>query len=441
MKSHPTWDTEYFDEAEVAPAEQLERQRWQRIPRILNHALRHLPFYRERLLAAGFRPGKIRGADEFAALVPSFRKSDLIDAIVQGGRAETGIEALAGQRVTNIVMTSGTLGFNTFAFLTASDLRGGNLRNALRELWLMKVRPGMRVLTLSPAWHILALLDSLALSRIGAVPIAPWGTFVPRFTPNFLDAVQRLRPQHMLVTAPILRAMLAECQRMSGSPRELFASVRYVACAGEALSPAFRQEVIEAMELEDLFERGGSSDGMFGGGECFAHRGHHIFADLHYIEIIDPRTGQTLPPGRRGSAVVTNLTLGRSVYIRFDTEDLAEVRQGDCPCGRTHPVIEMYGRLADCALLDDRIIAPYDVRCVMDGLPQLRGQPFTLERLQGQEGIRVTPAGSASVDQAVLTQLRDRLQDQLRVPVVLADGRAQPTGWKGQVMRRELSQR
>jgi len=253
--------------------------------------------------------------------------------------------------------------------------------------------------------------------------------------------VQRLRPQHVLVTAPILRAMLAECQRRGQSPREVFAGVRYVACAGEALSPAFRQEVIQAMDLEDLFERGGSSDGMFGGGECFAHRGHHIFADLHYIEIVDPRTGQTLPPGHRGSAVVTNLTLGRSVYIRFDTEDLAEIREGDCPCGRTHPVVEMYGRLADCALLDDKIIAPYDVRCVMDSLPQLRGEPFTMEGLPDRKGVRVILARSAAVDQAVLTHLRDRLQGQFQVPVVLADGQAQLTGWKGQVMRRQVSQR
>src|SRR3990172_2795132 len=222
MRSYPTSDGEYFDEAEVAPAEQLERRRWDRISHVLRYAVRHLPFYTERLLAGGYRPGRISGAEEFAALVPSFHKSDLIDAIAQGGRAEAGIEALAGRRVTNIVMTSGTLGFNTFAFLTASDLRGGNLRNALRELWLVKVRPGMRVLTLSPAWHILALLDSLALSRIGAVPVAPWGTFVPRFAANFLDAVQRLRPEHMLVTAPILRAMLAECQRRGQSPREVF---------------------------------------------------------------------------------------------------------------------------------------------------------------------------------------------------------------------------
>lgn len=426
---------EYFDPAEVAPPRELERQRWRRISRVVHYAFRHLPFYRQRWLAAGFRPGPIRDPREFAERVPPFRKADLIDAIAGAGRAEAGIEATGGRPVTNIVMTSGTLGFNTFAFLTAADLRGANGRNALRELWMMKVRPGIRVLTLSPAWHVLALLDSIALERIGAVPVSPWGTFMPRFAPNFLDAVERLSPEHMLVTAPILRAMLAECDRQGRDPRQVFASVRYVGCAGEAVSPAFRQEVTERLGLEDFFERGGSSDGMFGGGECFAHRGHHIFADLHYIEVVDPRTGEPLPPGRRGSAVVTNLSLGRSLYIRFDTEDLAELRDGECPCGRTHPVLELYGRLADSAVVGERIIAPYDVRCVVDSLSPLRGEPFTLEA-QG-EGIRVTLLRPGPLPPSALEELESRLRAELSLPATVAAGPERPTGWKGQVMAQQ----
>ena len=105
---------------------------------------------------------------------------------------------------------------------------------------------------------------------------------------------------------------------------------------------------------------------MFGGGECHAHRGHHVSADVHCVEIVDPKTGLPLGAGRRGTAVVTNLSLGKSVYIRFDTEDVAEIIPGDCPCGSTHPVVEFYGRLADSVVLPDRIITPADVRGALD---------------------------------------------------------------------------
>jgi phenylacetate-CoA ligase len=439
MRARPAAHREHFDEAETAPPQQLEQRRWQRISRVLAH-VGHLPFYRDRFHNASLRPGPVRGPEEFAARVPTFRKADLVAAISQRGQAEAGIEALQGRRPCNIVMTSGTLGFNTFAFLTPSDLRGGNWRNAVRELWMVKVRPGMRVLTLSPAWHILALLDSLALSHIRAVPVCPWGTFVPRFSRNFLEAVRYLQPEHMLVTTPILRAMLAECRRAGTRARDVFRSVRYVACAGEAVSPAFRQEVIQTMGLEDFFERGGSSDGMFGGGECFAHRGHHIFADLHYIEIIDPKTGKVLPPGQRGSAVVTNLTLGRSVYVRFDTEDVAEVREGDCPCGRTHPVVELYGRLAESVLLAGRIIAPYDVRCVVDTFPEIRGEPFAMEPLPEGDGLRVAFTLPARDEGPIASALAARLSQQLGARVVVDTAGSQTMGWKGQVMRGQRGQ-
>jgi len=432
--SRPDPDREFFDDAETMPPAQFEAARWARLTRVLAYAGARLPFYQRAFAAAGYRPEAVRSAEEFAARVPRIRKGDIIGAIKQGGSAACGIEALGRRRVSNVVMTSGTHGFNTFAFLTPADLRGGNLRNETRQLWMAKVRPGMRVLTLSPAWHVLALLDTRALTEIGAHVVVPWGTFAPRFSANFVDAVRRLQPEHILLTAPVLRGMLEECERLGLTPREVFASVRYVACAGEGLSPAFRRHVIAEMGLDDLFERGGSSDGMFGGGECWAHRGHHVFADLHYIEIVDPRTGALLPPGRRGSAVVTNLTLGRSVYVRFDTEDVAEIVPGECPCGRTHPVLELYGRLADSVVLEDRIIAPFDVRCCLDEFPELLGQPFRMEPVAG--GLRVRLDAGSVTDPPLLEQVAAVIEDRLGTAAIVEAGESVAVGWKGQTLRR-----
>ena len=424
-----TADREFYDDGECRPPAELERRRWQRISRLLRYAHDNLPFYRQAFAAAGYAPGPIRCADEFAAKIPRTRKADLIAATRAPGSARVGIEAIGRNRVSCVVMTSGTLGFNTFAFLTAADLNAGNLRNAARELWLAKVRPGMRVLTLSPAWHALALLDTRAITAIGAQPITPWGTFAPRFSANFLDAVARFRPEHMLVTVPALRAILEECERQRLAPRAIFRSVRYVATAGEALSPAFRRHVIRELGLDDLFERGGSSDGMFGGSECWAHRGHHIFADLHYIEVVDPQTGRPLPPGRRGSAVVTNLTRDRSVYVRFDTEDVAEIVGGDCPCGRTHPLVELYGRLSDSVRLPGRIVAPADVRACLDELPPLMGRSFRLEPLE-RDGVSVRLAeaalrpfaGAGDVTETLRDRLTQALQRRIGVRVSVVGG-------------------
>lgn len=390
----PPPEQELFDAGEALTPQAMASFQLRTLNRALARAAA-LPFYARVFSEAGYTPGPVASFEQYASLVPSVRKIDIAEAVRSGNSAWTGMEALGRHRLSNVVMTSGTLGFNTFAFLTRADLMGGSLRNALRELWSMKVRPGMRVLSLSPAWHALALLDCRAISAIGAELIVPWGTFAPRFVPNFIEAVRRHRPQYLILTAPVLRGIIDECDRLLEDARETFASVRYVACAGESLSPAYRRHVIESLGLDDLYERGGSSDGMFGGGECFAHRGHHISADLHYIEIIDPRTGALRPAGQRGTVLVTNLRGNRSVYVRFNSEDVAEVVPGPCPCGRTDPVIELYGRLSDSIVFEDRIVAPADIRAILDTFPELMARPFSVERANGAE-VKVKIAVGAS---------------------------------------------
>jgi phenylacetate-CoA ligase len=435
MPRPPDARARYHDPGETEDPGVLERERWKRVTEAVSHAYRTLAFYRERFDRQGFVPSGVDDPATFAARVPLTRKQDLVAATRTRGTASIGIEALDGARTSNIVMTSGTGGFNTFAALTRDDLTGANLLGQARELWMIGVRPGMRVVTMSPAWHILALVESEALTHLGARPVVPWGTYLPRFAPHVLDAILAHRPEHVLATVPVFDALLDECRRRSLDPRAAFASVRYVGCAGQALTLAYRRRLIETMGLDDLYERGGSSDGMFGGGECEAHRGHHIFADLHYVEIVDPDSGALLPPGERGVAVVTNLTRGRSVYIRFDTGDVAEVVPGPCPCGRTHPVVEFYGRLDDCVRVGGRIVAPVDVRRTLDHWEALAGRPVTLAPLGRGDGLEVE-VREGILDLSLRDAVERRLSDDLGTTVRVTSVSAGTTrGWKGQTMR------
>jgi phenylacetate-CoA ligase len=425
--------SEYFDEGETVSPETLANGRWNAIGTLIDHAYRQLPFYRAFWDGLGFVPKGPMDATAFQK-VPMTRKCDLVRAFINERSMMIGTEALLGLAPSNVVMTSGTMGFNTFAIVTDYDLDGASTLAQARELWMIKVRPGMRVLSLSPAWHALGLFESRAITKIGAVPILPWGTLTPRFVGDILNAVILLKPQHLLVTARAVRMLLAECDRLKFDPRRAFASVRYLGCAGESLSPAFRAHLATWLELDEVFERGGSSDGMFGGGECLAHRGHHVSADVHYVEIIDPRTGIALGAGQRGTAVVTNLSLGKSVYIRFDTEDVAEIIPGDCPCGRTHPVVEFYGRLADSVVLPDRIITPADVRGVLDEFECARFRPFSLAWEQAN-GLLVH-IGGTEIDPIECSKLEEACSVHLSMPVSVLGGEIEHAGWKEERIKR-----
>jgi len=426
--------SEYFDEGETVPPKTLFDERWKAIGTLVEHAYDRLPFYQSFWNAQGFAPKGPMDAAAFQS-VPITRKRDLVRAVMDARSMMIGTESLLGLAPSNVVMTSGTMGFNTFAIVSDYDLDGASMLAQARELWMMKVRAWMRVLSLSPAWHALGLQESRALTRIGAVPVLPWGTLTPRFVGDILTAVTLLKPEHLLITARAVRMLLAECDRLKLDPRRAFASIQYLGCAGESLSPAFRKHLVRRLELEEVFERGGSSDGMFGGGECHAHRGHHISADVHYVEIVDPRTGATLDAGQRGTAVVTNLTLGKSVYIRFDTEDVAEVISGDCPCGRTHPVVEFYGRLTDSVILPDRIITPADVRVVLDEFGSTQFRPFSIAWNEA-DGLLVRIGGIAKADPAERTKLEELCSARLSIPVSILAGEVEHAGWKEERIKR-----
>ena len=209
---------EHLDEIETWPRDRLARLQWKKLKAVLRYAHSDLPFYRRRLAAAGIHPDDIRTLDDFRR-VPLITKADLIRETTERQSCEIGIEALGPHRVANLVMTSGTLGFHTFASVTPFELARGGARAVLREFWMQRMRPGMRVMTLSPGWHFLSLLDARALTRMGAQCLSPWGTHVPRFATHFLDAVKTLRPQYLLTIPPLLYAMLGECERTGTDPR------------------------------------------------------------------------------------------------------------------------------------------------------------------------------------------------------------------------------
>ncbi len=369
----------YWDAAETLPPDQLNALQQRRWRAMLAYAARELPFYQERFRDAGIVPQDIKTYDDFSRL-PRLKKADLVAAFKERGHYRIGLEGLRGAPIANVVMTSGTLNFNTFASFTAHELRQGIVRCVTRELWMQGVRPGMQVLVLLPGWHLISLLESRALARLGARCVMPVGTHLPSHAMRFVETAQAAQPDYILAFTPLVPAMLDACKALGKRPREVFGSVRYLSVVGEALTPGMRAWLRSELDVVDVYERGGSSDGLWGGGECAAHRGHHVYADYYLIEVVDPETGLPVPPGEMGSVVVTTLTPGKSIYVRFDCEDWGVLLPGPCPCGRTHPVLELYDRLAHTQTIAGRKVTVQHVHALLDEIPDLLGRPFLVER-------------------------------------------------------------
>jgi phenylacetate-CoA ligase len=71
-------------------------------------------------------------------------------------------------------------------------------------------------------------------------------------------------------------------------------------------------------------------------GECQQRCGMHIFEDHFIPEIIDPDSGEVLPPGSIGELVLTCINKEAFPMIRYRTRDITQLDYEPCACGRTH---------------------------------------------------------------------------------------------------------
>ena len=92
----------------------------------------------------------------------------------------------------------------------------------------------------------------------------------------------------------------------------------------------------------------------------------HINADHFLPEVIDPTTGDTLPPGEEGELVFTTLTKEAFPAIRFRTKDLAVYYEEECECGRTLPIqSRIRGRSDDMMKVKGVIVFPSQIESAL----------------------------------------------------------------------------
>ncbi len=145
----------------------------------------------------------------------------------------------------------------------------------------------------------------------------------------------------------------------------------------ESSSAKMRDSISEKLGLEHCFDIAGMTE-MYGPGtaiDCEAHEGLHYWADLFYMEIIDPETLQPVAPGETGEMVVTSLRKEASPLIRYRTRDLSRFLPGVCSCGSPIPRHDrLLGRSDDMIIFRGVNIYPSQISHVIQQYPELGGE-------------------------------------------------------------------
>ncbi len=345
----------YDMEYETMPREAMAAIQLRRLRATLERAYATVPFYRRRLDEAGIRPGAIQSLDDLAA-IPFTTKQDLRDNYPYG------MFAVPMDNVVRIHASSGTTGQPTVVGYTARDI------NTWAELMARSLVAGGASSgdIIHNAYGYGLFTGGLGVhygaEKLGAsvIPVSGGNTkrqivIMRDFGPTILTAT----PSYTLHLAEVAQEMGIDFKTLS---------FKFGIFGAEPWSERMREEIERKLNLTAVDIYGLSE--VIGPGvaiECHeAKRGLHIFEDHFIPEIIDPTTGDVLPPGQIGELVFTSITKEAFPVIRYRTRDITSLNPEPCICGRT--LIRMgkvSGRTDDMLIIRGVNVFPSQIESVL----------------------------------------------------------------------------
>ena len=272
------------------------------------------------------------------------RPGTVARALVQGREAvKQGFEAEF--RPIFVTFTTGRSADPTPFFYTQLDL--AHLATAGRRvIEVCAAKPEDRLLNTFPfAPHLAFWLAHYAGTAGGILVLSSGGGKVLGTEGN-IRHLRKFKPDALIGIPTFLYHLLHQAAEEGVHCENL----RRIVLGGEKVSDGLRHKLRElAHELGarnvEVLATYGFTEAKQAWAECpFPHDqpsgGYHLYPDLGIIEVIDPQTGDILPPGQPGELVFTPLDARGTVVLRYRTGDYTDggITYARCPhCGRTLP--------------------------------------------------------------------------------------------------------
>jgi len=294
------WDQQY----ECMQREELEQLQLERLQATLNRAFKNVTCYRNKFTERGIVPEDIQSLDDLKKL-PFTTKEDL------RLNYPYGMFAVPLREVVRIHSSSGTTGKPTVVGYTKHDIK----------VWSNLVA---RFMTAAGVTHddVVQIAFGYGLFtgafglHYGAEAIG--ASVIPMSAGNTEKQIMIMQDYKTtaLVCTPSYAITIADrMEKMGVDPKSL--SLKVGLFGAEPWSEAMRKEIENRLFISATDNYGLSEIiGPGVAGDCEYKCGMHISEDAFIAEIIDPETGEVLPPGSVGELVLTTLTKEAFPMIR-----------------------------------------------------------------------------------------------------------------------------
>ena len=339
---------------ETMPRKKLEELQLERLKHLVDYCAKNVPFYAKRLNEAGITPEKIKSLSDLK-YIPFTNKSDIRDNYPYG------LFAKPLKEIVRIHASSGTTGKPTVVGYTRNDL--SNWSDCVARLCTAVGVTDDDVAQISFGYGLFtgALGLHYGLEKIGC-------SVIPVSSGNTEKQAMLLKDfgTTVLVATPSYAMYMSEVAHDMGISNDEL-KLRIGLFGSEGCTNELRDKIEKGFDLFST-DNYGMSELMGPGvsGECIERDGLH-FAEDHFIpEIIDPVTGEPLPPGEKGELVITTLTKEGIPMLRYRTKDITRLNYEPCKCGRTHCRMDkVQGRTDDMLKIRGVNVFPSQIESVM----------------------------------------------------------------------------
>jgi phenylacetate-CoA ligase len=396
---------------ETLPRRELEQLQLKRLQETVARVYEKVPAYREKMIEAGVKPEDVKSLEDLKRL-PFTNKKDLRD------NYPFGLFTVPKKELVRIHASSGTTGKPTVVGYTRRDMQtwtqcvsriaamGGATEEDVAQICF-----GYGMFTGALGLHY-------GLENIGA-------TVCPTSSGNTQKQIMYMQDFEttLLVATPSYALHIGEVARQMGLDPSKDLKVRIGLFGGEGMTEPMRQEMYKIWgEDMKVTQNYGMSELIGPGvsGECLELCGMHINEDHFIPEIIDPDTGEVLPPGEKGELVISCITKEALPLIRYRTKDISRLMYEPCKCGRTTVRMEnLSGRSDDMLIIRGVNVFPTQIEEVLLKVPEIGAHyEIIVDRINHLDTmeIKVELADESLLDSyKKLGELEHRIKSNLRV--------------------------
>lgn len=351
--------------------EEKEQLKLERLQSTLNRACKNVPFHRNRFLEQQILPEDIISLNDLGKL-------PFMDRTHLGTHYPYGLFAVPLRDIVRIHTAPGT-GINpSISGYTKADLL----------IWKKLVARS----------YDAAGVTSMDIIQINLPPgLANWGrdykdggesigaSVIPNSPLSLAKTLMVLRDYKTttLVTTPAFAEQLVEHMfDTERNPNEL--NLKRIILVGEPVGTEIVRELEERIHVDVWLHYGLSEiPGPAIAHECLSHCGLHINDDHILPEIIDPVSGNPVPPGAKGELVLTTLSARAFPLIRFRTGDMARVATERCECNSPLMKIEWLAERTDGMMIVSGIkVSLAQVKIYLEDALGVKCPECTMEKIR-----------------------------------------------------------